>query len=603
MTNMKKLLMFAAAGLLAPATEALAEVGTAQTATMVPSPLNDLAPVSGTPARLRRTDEEQPGNEMAHVAMFGDGKKGLYVVMSTELNGQPATHRMQLAVVPFSLVQTSTGAVTAQPDMTLARFATANIGNEYRNANHPSATPIMDGKLIAVRYNYQPNNTNNTEAYLQVFNDQGKTVLAQKRIMAKTNDDCGMQSDTRNMVVFQRTATTARLIETEGCNGNGRDDGWLNAVDITCQPDMSSCTAQKAFDLSVVPREERSHAAVVRGTDENTVFMAYTEGNTQPQRDGTWLAAINVGQGQNGENAQSRLLWKKQIGGRTTIEGITTYAMRAKLLPIEKVDAATGKMVPSDQFIFEDGLLRGNNNTNNGKGGTYYQQRVGVIEATATGMKFIQPMKDISADLPGLEGTHQVLQFAMFGTTNAMTPGLIMMTGSHTGGGNAGKARAVTFDATTGKFSDAGMYAIAPYDRHLYPNYLGNNPGNQGRNYGDMQMIANPYVGMNGNTDSHLMIISSTGKDPSLMTDPKRKLSAYLTVLPIVSTPKVTAPPSGSGSGSNPPPTQNPDPTTPEDPGTDEAGTALGGCSATTGSGGALSLLLIGLAAFIRRRR
>src|SRR5690606_2119344 len=157
---------------------------------------------------------------------------------------------------------------------------------------------------------------------------------------------CSMASDSNDTVVFQRSATTALFVMTAGCNGNGRDDGWLNAVNITCQADMSSCTAQKAFDLSVVPREERSHAAIVRTTDENTVFMAYTEGNTQPQRDGTWLAAINVGPGQNGENAQSRLLWKKQIGGRTTTEGITTYAMRAKLAPLTKVDPATGKLVP-----------------------------------------------------------------------------------------------------------------------------------------------------------------------------------------------------------------------------------------------------------------
>ncbi|MBL9016051.1 MAG: hypothetical protein JNL83_17820 [Myxococcales bacterium] len=601
---MKKLLMFAAAGLLAvPATHAQAEVGTAEVSTMVAAPVNDLAPVSGTPARLRRTDEEQPGNEMAKFAMFADNKKGLFVSMATELNGQPATHRMQLAVVPFSLVQTTTGKVTAQPDMTKARFATNNIGNEYRNANHPTAMPIMDGKLVAVHYNYQPNNTNNTETYLQIFNDQGQTVMPQKRIMAKNNDDCGMASDSNNTVVFQRSATTARYVLSMGCNGNGRDDGWLNAVDITCQADMSSCTAQKAFDLSVVPREERSHAAVIRGTDENTVFMAYTEGNTQPQRDGTWLAAINIGPGQNGEGAQSRLLWKKQIGGRSTIEGLTTYSMRATLMPLTKWDTATGKLVPTDQFMISVKDLRGNNN-NNGKGGTYYRNNIGVIEATAAGMKYIQPLKDISPDFPGLEATHMVLQSAWFGTTNAMTPGFMMVTGSHTGGGNAGKARAVTYDATTGKLADAGMYAIAPYDRHLYPNYLGNNPGNQGRNYGTMEFIANPYVGMNGNTDSHLMLFSSTGKDPSLMMDPKRKLTAYLTVLPVVTTPKVTTPPTQNPdpTNPNPPPTQNPDPTTPDE-GTDEAGTALGGCSATTGSGGALSLLLIGLAAFIRRRR
>jgi MYXO-CTERM domain-containing protein len=605
MTNMKKLLMFAAAGLLAvPATNAQAEVGTAEVSTMIVAPLNDKAPVSGNPARLRRTDEEQPGNEMAKFAMFADNKKGLYVSMATELNGQAARHRMQLAVVPFSLVQNTAGKVTAAPDMTKARFATDNIGNEYRNANHPSAVPIMGGKLIAVKYNYQPNNTNNTETYLQIFNDQGATVMPQKRIMQKNNDDCSMAADSNDVVVFERSATSALFVHAAGCNGNGRDDGWLNAINVTCQADMSSCNATKAFDLSVVPREERSHAAVVRGTDENTVYMAYTEGNTQPQRDGVWLAAINVGQGQNGEGAQSRLLWKKQLAGRKTVEGLTTYAMRAKLMPIEKWDAATGKLVPTDQLVVHYGDLRGNNNTN-GKGGTYYTSMLGVIDAKPTGMTYVHQPKDVSADLPGSEGTHMIMQATWFGTTNAMTPGLFMTTGSHTGGGNAGKARAVSYDATTGKFADAGMYAIAPYDRHLYPNYLGNNPGNQGRNYASSTFIANPYVGMNGNTDSHLMIFSSTGKDPSQMMDPARKLTAYLTVLPVVTTPKVTPPPAGSGSGSNPPPTGGtPDPTNPDEPaGTDEAGTALGGCSATTGSGGALSLLLIGLAAFIRRRR
>src|ERR1043165_8527187 len=122
MTNMKKLLMFAAAGLLAPATDAFAEVGTAEVTMAIPAATKDKAPVSGTPARLRRTDEEQPGNEMAKLGIFADGKSGLYVSMNTELNGVAATHRMQLAVVPFTLVQTPTGSVKAQVDMTKAAF-------------------------------------------------------------------------------------------------------------------------------------------------------------------------------------------------------------------------------------------------------------------------------------------------------------------------------------------------------------------------------------------------------------------------------------------------------------------------------------------------
>src|SRR5882672_3447638 len=38
-----------------------------------------------TPGRLRRTDENQPGNEMAHLAFFKDGKSGLFFSASTDL--------------------------------------------------------------------------------------------------------------------------------------------------------------------------------------------------------------------------------------------------------------------------------------------------------------------------------------------------------------------------------------------------------------------------------------------------------------------------------------------------------------------------------------
>ncbi|MBA2559832.1 MAG: hypothetical protein H0V07_08090 [Propionibacteriales bacterium] len=106
---------------------------------------------------------------------------------------------------------------------------------------------------------------------------------------------------------------------------------------------------------------------------------------------------------------------------------------------------------------------------------------------------------------------------------------------------------------------------------------------------------------MNGNKDAHLMIFATSGKSFADMTKPEIKLTGFLSVVPVTSTPVQTTP-----DPTNPTPTDptNPTPTTPEDTtGGDEAGTALGGCSATTGSSGALTFLLIGLAAFIRRRR
>src|SRR5439155_25609977 len=86
-----------------------------------------------------------------------------------------------------------------------ARFVTNNQGNERRNANHPVAYSIANGAAIAVEYNYQPNNTNNTERYMQVFDAAGKTLMPQTRIYAKNNDDCSMNQDKNSTWVASTT--------------------------------------------------------------------------------------------------------------------------------------------------------------------------------------------------------------------------------------------------------------------------------------------------------------------------------------------------------------------------------------------------------------
>lgn len=590
MTNLKKLMMFAATGLLMPAL-ASADVTTAVFAN---SATADRAPVSGTPARLRRTDSEQAGHEMPTLAMFKDGKNGLVFAMSTELNGVAANHRVQLSLTKFKLDQDANGKVIVVADIPTSKFVTNNDGNEYRNSHHPMAYPVMDGNLIAVEYNYQPNNTNNTERYIQVFNAQGVAVMPQTRKFAKNNDDCSMSQDIASTQARQVSPTVARLAAWAGCNGNGADDGWVTIHDLTCDAGYTTCSLAKVADLSVCPREERSHGSVSWGTDPNTVIATWTEGNTQNQRDGVWMAAINVGQGQNGANAQNRLLWKKQIDGRKDVDGIRTYAMRAKQARIMKVDAS-GKMVATDQIIFQSNDVSGSNNGNN-KGGTNRRINFSVIEATAAGMKYVMPMTDLAnTKLSGLDGTHNGMNFGLFGTTDAMLPGIMMLNGSHTGGGMSAQARALAFDSATNTLVDAGMYQVAPYDRHLYPNYLGNNPGNQGRNYAGATLVANPFLGVNGNTDAHLMLFATTGKAAADMTNPAIKLSGFISVLPVTSTPKVTPP------GTTPP--GGTDPQNPDDNGDPAPGSALGGCSAGHGTSGALTFLLIGLAAFIRRRR
>jgi len=619
MTN-KKLLMLAMAGLLAPAAYegiASAEVHNSTVSVAIPAPTKDLAPVTGNPARLRRTDQEQPGAEMPAFAMFGDGKSGLYFAMSTELNGVRAPDNIQLSLTPFTLTQDSaTGAVSAVANTAVAKFVTNNNGNEHRNANAPTAQTINGGSVILVKYNYQPNGTNDTVRYVQGFNAAGQVVLPQTKAYAKNNDDCSMHQDGEPGVVakFDAATNTSTIVEWAGCNGNGADDGWAFVTKVACDSATAptKCTFNNVFDISLAAREERSRGScTVAAADPGYAVCSWTEGNNQPQRDGTWLAAIKLDDPAiKGANQQAALLWKNQIAGRVdnnpAAANRRTYAQRAVQERIMTPDA-TGNLTPSDTIIYRYGDAAGNNNTNEGKGGTYYTQMMAVIKVSRTGMTYVAKPVDMATKLTGLGGTHLGATAAVFGTTDHLTPGLVFLNGSHTGGGANAQLRSVALDPATNTFSDLGMQEVAPHDRHLYSNYLGNNPGNQGRNHSEMKTIPNPFVGQANNTDAYLLLSATTGKTMATtcagctdtVSNPAIKLTALMTVTGIAQTPKAatggTGMGSGTGTGSN---------ATGSDSGnSSDPGTTLGGCNAGGGSTGLATFLLIGLAAFIRRRR
>jgi MYXO-CTERM domain-containing protein len=630
----------AAAGLSMPVV-AQAEVRASSKTMIMASSPTDFAPITAAsadkPGRLRRTDENQPGQEMAHVAFFkgANAAKGFYFSMSTDLVDPAAptvshkpTDRIQLALVPIELVQdAATGVVSAKANFTGlgsntaatggARFVTANRGNEYRNANHPTAYAISDN-VMCVEYNYQPNNTNNTERYAQCFDTAGKTLMAQTRIYQKNNDDCSMSQDAASSWVINNKAAGAgsvtSMVAWRGCNGNGSDDGWAQGFQYTIDNAAAptKVTFKQTSDVSVCPREERSHGFCTTGTDDTTAICSWTEGNTQPQRDGVWMAAIDLT-----KTGQQSILWKQQIDGRKDVEGIgRTYAMRAMTDRVLLPDATTGELARTDMVVWRSGQVRGNNNTNQ-KGGTYYANNVAVIKATRQGLSYVVPMTDMSAKLTGLDGTHLGFRYALTGTTDALKPAIMLLGGSHFGGGYGAQMTMVQWDQATNTFTKGESREGAPYDRHLYPNYLGNNPGNQGRNYLGAEYIKNPFVSKtDAGKDQYLMVLASTGKNPDEMpsaTCPdcaKKKLSAYITVIPVAQNPAAASTPTGNGSDTTSTQTGGTDTTdtgaTDTDTGMDTAtdpGTSLGGCSTTGGSSGAATLLLIGLAATIRRRR
>lgn len=549
--------------------------------------------------RLRKTDEEFT-NEQGVVKFFNGNKQALYVEMRTGAlpSGERPVHRMQGACTPLDLVQAADGSVGLQKT-TGERFISDNDGNEYRNFNKPELMPINGGKNMLVMFNYQPRGTNDTRRFAKVLDsqcnevrikDSDGRVRKQVQIMAKNNDDCDMHQEGEGPCdVSSDSGGTTHLTCWAGCNGNGRDDGWLNDVTVSCNGagndgSATECTIKKNFDISLARREERSRGRCsVADADPDTAICTWTEGNNQPQRDGTWIAAVNISpNGEQGADAQSRLLWKQQIdgrkgGGNGRRGTYSVRAMHTRLLDL-KPDGSLGR---TNMLFFRSGDLEGRN-TNDEKGGQYRAFQIGVIRADRSGMEWVAPLQNATDMFLGIDGTHLVMCGAMFGGPNNRMPGFTLLQGSHNGGGATEPVvKAIGFDMATKKFVDMGTHrAGGSYDRHLYSNYLGNNPGNQGRNFAGCTMFHNPYAGINGSKDELFLAHAITGKSPENVGKAELKPSSWVTLMPIATTVATTR--------SNL---------------TAEQETSAGGCS-TTGKSGVegVGLLLLGLL-FIRRRR
>jgi hypothetical protein len=278
----KKMLMLAAAGAaLVPASNAVAEIRAPKVAEIIPSPVNDKAPVSGNPARLRRTDSEQAGNEDSSYALFAGNKAGIYFALTTELNGTAANRRVQLSATPFTLDQDTDGSVVAKPNLAAAKFVTNNNGNEYRQAHVNVAFAIDGGNAICTQYNWQPQGTNDTKLYIQCFDKDLKVVMPQTEAFAKNNDDVCGSIEGNVPALIDTVGNTSRYIRWCLANGNGSDNAWAFVSSITKKAD-GTYTYARNYDLTILQREERSRGMCHVGPDKLFAVCAGTEGNTQP---------------------------------------------------------------------------------------------------------------------------------------------------------------------------------------------------------------------------------------------------------------------------------------------------------------------------------
>ena len=140
-------------------------------------------------------------------------------------------------------------------------------------------------------------------------------------------------------------------------------------------------------------------------------------------------------------------------------------------------------------------LLRGNN-TNNRKGGRYLAMFLGVATATKAGLTWDVPLTDVTNQMLGIDATHLTEAFALVQDGAKLVPAMTFLQGSQNGGGAApADLKILGVDLAAKKFVDYGTHAAGgSYDRHLYSNYLGGNPGNQGRNFAGAQFVKNPFA-------------------------------------------------------------------------------------------------------------
>jgi hypothetical protein len=249
-----------------------------------------------------------------------------------------------------------------------------------------------------------------------------------------------------------------------------------------------------------------------------------------------------------------------------------------------------------------------------------------VAQATRTGLTWVVPMTDITNMMLGIDATHLTEAFTLIQDNGKTVPAMTFLQGSQNGGGGAAAdVKVLAVDTTAKKFVDYGTHAAGgTYDRHLYSNYLGGNPGNQGRNFAGATMIKNPFVGQNGSTAKYLMLHALTGKDPADVTNPALKPSAYVSIMPMMNPASTPAPAPGvpnvvqvganaSGGGQNAG-AQPGDPTVanemPTSGGTPSASAGMGtftsGCSMAPGherSSGGLFFIFAALGLVVLARR
>lgn len=477
-------------------------------------------------------------------------------------------------------------------------YFTKNDSPDWQNMHKPHASAINGGAAALVEYGYDPDGTN-TKTYGMVLGPNCEIQSAQTQLFANTNDNLGGVWDGGDGV-FSDTGGVTRVCGGIIGNGNGTDDVWATCATATAtgQAGVGAYTIKPDFKIVVDPEEERSRGTAQLTPFKDLMFACWASGNNQPPNS-TKCGLVNTAPGV--ANNQ-RLLWRQTVAQR---QGNIRYST-ASLVPV--LDTA-GK--PTDTFIISYVKVDTSNRNGRSKGRTAIQTV--PVKITEKGLTLLDKPQE---GLFGIsDGAHPGMTTARYGADGRSVA--FLFAGAVTDGGtSAAKIVGVTPD---GKLEPVRALNWANASSGGYTSqWYGHNPNTpQGRSYPVTSlMVDNPGYGVAGGYQadvktfvlaSNVYHIDHAGQctpDPNKGTNNGTcgGKNAFGVVL-IPAAANAAAPPA------------NPDDPSPVDPtaggnggggnnggGNSDPGTTLGGCS-TSGGAGAGSLLLIGLAAVLIRRR
>lgn len=550
----------------------------------------------GNDGRERKGDSYQAGNEHASISAIDTpaGKQVLMFATTSKetLNGEAVYRRVQLSCTAINLK-------AAGPEVVVSKYMTRNNGNQYRQAH--ASTTLSVGDVAIVNYNNRPNNPNNTQRYAMVVGPDCTEVMPQTLIQAKNNDDVCANAENYSQFIAQQTANSIEVVGACGGNGNGADDGWLMSHTYTKQAD-GSYTVQENWDVSIENNEERTRMTGFAGAEgSNMAYFCGSAGNSQPSDKGVRCYGINTDpNGEQGNNAQSRLVWRQYIARR---EG-RVYQTQPKLAP--------DPLTPNEATVTWTTIVKRNRR---GKGqGTLNLAR---LKFSPTGVDMLQtPINN--QIFPGGDSTHRAMMSVPWGEAGAEQNAIMIISSATTGSPTTiSKAQVLTYNSTDAQFLRGKIQSLGvAVDNQWISNIYGNNPNTQGRNHLQATLVENPFYGVAGSFQSDVKTFAAMAMTPRNLDENKPngredKLALELVMVPTVLGTGVKDPTEADGPVALDPGNNNPD----TDPGTNpgnsssgngSSGTSLGGCSigsSSTGFGGSLALLGLALFGAVRRRR